>query len=65
MIRVTLKDDDGRVIQSVECPMGVVAVQPEEEKPPNKSITLVGMFGTIIKNLIVNNVKEKYFGGLL
>lgn len=65
MIKVTLKDDDGRVIQSMECPVGVMAVQPTKEKHQKKNITLFGVFGTIIKNLIVNNVKEKYFGGLL
>ncbi len=65
MIKVTLKDDDGRVIQTIEYPVEMVLPKAETQKPKsdNKS-TVAGVAGKLLKNLILNNVKD-YFGGLL
>ena len=67
MIKVTLKDDDGRVIQSMVYPLEAsVAHRSEPEKSKDKEVfSLAGLCGKAIKNLIVNQIKDKYFGGLL
>ena len=67
MIKVILKDDDGRVIQAMEYPVGAIAMHQEKDEKTKDSmpVTIAGLFGKLITNLIVNNVKDKYFGGLL
>lgn len=67
MIRVALKDDEGRVIQTIEYPISAMAAeQVTRRQPKEKSrATVAGLCGKVIKNLIVSNIKDKYFGGLL
>ena len=67
MIKVTVKDDDGTILQSMEYPISALVAEPVVRKPEEnrKKITVAGLFGKAIKNLIINNIKDKYFGGLL
>lgn len=65
MIKVTIKDDDGKVIRSMVYPVEAAVQEPKPVPKRKEAFSLVGLAGKGIKNLIVNQVKDKYFGGLL